>query len=253
MKDKTALAYVNMFAILGAIPELCRIDEKAGELIKDSKISLGFSVKGGPCATLIFKDGACSIKKGLQAPTVLLPFSSPEKFNGMIDGTVTPIPSKGFLHLGFLLKKFTAITDILESYLRPDASKLASDEEFYRASTVLMLGVIARAVCALGNHDKVSRASASYIVDGNIRISIADVASATVNAKNGTLRYVMGEQKQAVTSYMEFKDVKTARQLFDGELNAVAAVGMGDVRIGGMVSQVDNVNRILDRVAYYLV
>ena len=37
-----------------------------------------------------------------------------------------------------------------------------------------------------------------------------------------------------------------------GNINAIAAVGMGQVRIGGMVSQVDNINRILDRVAIYL-
>ena len=44
----------------------------------------------------------------------------------------------------------------------------------------------------------------------------------------------------------------TARDLFDGRINAIAAVGMGQVRISGMVSQVDNINRILDRVAIYL-
>ena len=44
----------------------------------------------------------------------------------------------------------------------------------------------------------------------------------------------------------------TARDLFDGRINAIAAVGMGQVRVCGMISQVDNVNRILDRVAIYL-
>ena len=33
---------------------------------------------------------------------------------------------------------------------------------------------------------------------------------------------------------------------------AIAAVGLGQVRIGGMISQIDNINRILDRVALYL-
>ena len=41
-------------------------------------------------------------------------------------------------------------------------------------------------------------------------------------------------------------------ELFDGKINAVAAVGEGKVRVGGMISQVDNVNRILDRVSLYL-
>ena len=43
-----------------------------------------------------------------------------------------------------------------------------------------------------------------------------------------------------------------ARDLFDGVINAIAAVGLGQVRIGGMISQIDNINRILDRVSVYL-
>ena len=38
----------------------------------------------------------------------------------------------------------------------------------------------------------------------------------------------------------------------NGQVNAIAAVGLGQVRIGGMIAQIDNVNRILDRVAIYL-
>jgi len=53
-------------------------------------------------------------------------------------------------------------------------------------------------------------------------------------------------------SEMRFADLRTARDLFDGRINAVAAVGEGKVRIGGMISQVDNLNRILDRVSLYL-
>ena len=51
---------------------------------------------------------------------------------------------------------------------------------------------------------------------------------------------------------MRFENIRTARDLFDGKINAVAAVGEGRVRVGGMISQVDNANRILDRVALYL-
>ena len=53
-------------------------------------------------------------------------------------------------------------------------------------------------------------------------------------------------------SYMQFSDVKVARDIFDGRVNSVAAVGLGNVRIGGMISQIDNVNKILSRVELYL-
>ena len=53
-------------------------------------------------------------------------------------------------------------------------------------------------------------------------------------------------------AYMEFQGMHLARDLFDGNVNAIAAVGQGQVRIGGMISMIDNINRILDRVALYL-
>ncbi len=250
MTDKTALSYINMFAIFGAIPKLCELDDEAKALIAGERISIGFAVKGGPEATLVFDDGVCSLEEGLVHPTIKIPFSSPEKFNGMIDGTVTPIPSRGFFHIGFLLKKFIPLTDILTKYLRADAAAL-EDPAFFEKSTSLMLYVIAGAIAQLGNHDPVSRASASYIPDGTVRVAIDGGPAAIVYAKDHILSTVAGDTDD-YTAYMRFADMHTARDLFDGRLNAVAAVGMGLVRVGGMISAVDNINRILDRVALYL-
>ena len=250
MTDKRALAYVNLFGILGSIPKLCELDKEARGLIAGEDISICFAVKDGPVATLIFKSGKATMKEGAVSPVIKLPFRSAEKFNGMIDGTVTPIPSRGFLHIGFLLKKFTRLTDILTKYLRPTEEALASPE-FKKISTTLTFEVICGAVCCLGNHDPVSRVSASYIVDGDALLSINDGPKKVIRAKDHTLtkmEYSGGE----VMSCMEFSSMDTARDLFDGKINAVAAVGFGDVRVSGMISQLDNINRILDRVSVYL-
>lgn len=250
MKDQRALAYVNLFAVLGAIPKLCELDSEAAEIIRGADTSVCFSVKGGPVGTLIFKDGKCRMVEGDAKAKIKLPFATPEKFNGLIDGTVTPIPSRGLVHVGFLLKKFMPLSDILSKYLRADKEALA-DRGLFERSTELMLSVIAGAVCQLANNDKVSRTSASYIVDGNIKVEINGGPSQVVAAKDHRLAVISPDEKN-ITSYMRFKDIDTARDLFDGNINAVAAVGLGDVCVGGMISQVDNVNRILDRVALYL-
>jgi hypothetical protein len=250
MKDSMALAYVNLFAILGAIPKLCELDAEAAELIRGTDTSVCFSVKGGPVGTLVFKDGVCRMVVGDAKAKIKLPFATPEKFNGLIDGTVTPIPSRGLLQVGFLLKKFMPLTDILTKYLRAEPEALA-DRAFFEKSTELMLGVIARAVCQLANTDKVSRASASYIVDGRIKIEIGGGPCQFIDVEDHFLA-LSDSNEDRFTSYMKFKDIDTARDLFDGRINAVAAVGLGDVMVGGMISQVDNVNRILDRVSLYL-
>ena len=51
---------------------------------------------------------------------------------------------------------------------------------------------------------------------------------------------------------MEFQNIRLARDLFDGNVNAVACIGKGYIAMQGMISMLDNLNRLLDRVAVYL-
>lgn len=250
MTDSRTLAYINLYSILGSIPLLCALDENAAALIKDKKVSIGIAVKNGPSATLSFNNGKCEFIEGCEKCDVKLPFSTPKKFNGMIDGTVTPIPSKGFTKIGFLLGNFVKLTDILSSYLRPSEEAL-KDDKFFEISTKLMFRLISSAITCIGNEDKVGQASASYITDGVVKLAIGDELCHYIVSEKHRLTLDDNTDK-AVSSYMRFSDIRLARDLFDGNQNAVACVGAGKIRIGGMISQVDNVNRILDRVALYL-
>jgi hypothetical protein len=225
---------------------------EAATLIADTKVSLGIVVKNGPEATLIFDHGKVRIVDGVSQCQIKLPFSTPEKFNGMIDGTVTPIPSKGFTKIGFLMRTFVPLTNLLTKYLRPDPKDMER-EDFFRTSTKLMLRVIAAAIAQIGNHDRIGQASASYIVDGIVHLSIRNELAVAIQAADHRLTLLrQAPDISECMSYMEFADLDVARALFDGTRNSVACVGEGLVRIGGMISQVDNVNRILDRVAVYL-
>ena len=55
-KDVRVLAQCNLFGVLGAIPKLLELDPDAAALVKDTKIAIGFAVKGGPSATLCIKN-----------------------------------------------------------------------------------------------------------------------------------------------------------------------------------------------------
>ena len=248
--DQKTLAYINMYGVLGGLTTLCDNVPEARKILGQSACSVGFVVKDGPKATLSFLGGRCTLKEGAEDCTIRIPFSSPEKFNGMVDGTVTPVPTKGVTHLPFLLGKFVKLTDLLETYLRPTEEAL-EDETFFLDSTAIMFRVIICAVAQIANHDKVGQFSASNIVDGAILMEIKDFAKAALIAKDGHLTY-SSKIPPNVMSCMQFADVKTARDLFDGKINSVAAVGDGRVRIAGMISQIDNVNRILSRVELYL-
>ena len=252
MTDAKTLAYINLYGILGALENLCELDEEASELAKVKKpISIGIRVKGGPDATLTFKNGRCRMEQGVSKCDVLLPFSSCEKFNGLIDGTVTPIPSKGFTKIGFLLKNFTKMTDILTKYLRPDEKDL-EDEAFFETSTKLMFYLISVAIAQIANNDEIGMFSASYIPDGIIEMSIKDSVSSTLRVKDHHI-VAIKQKPESYRSKMEFGSIRLARDLFDGKVNAVACIGEGTITMSGLINMIDNVNRILDRVAIYLV
>ncbi len=245
------MAYINMYAVLGTLENLCELDTTASAMLSNKKpISIGFEVKGGPSATLTFKNGKCRMDQGCTKCDIKLPFSSCEKFNGLIDGTVTPVPSKGFQHIGFLLKEFTALTDLLGKYMRPDPADL-DDPEFFEISTSLMFYTISVALSQIANNDEIGKFSAHLIPDGDIAFGIKDGPAATIRCRNHRL-VTLKCPCENPRAFMEFGSIKLARDLFDGKVNAVACIGAGEIAMKGMINMIDNLNRILDRVALYL-
>ena len=51
---------------------------------------------------------------------------------------------------------------------------------------------------------------------------------------------------------MEFDSIALAHGLFNGEVSTINEMCQGHIHLAGMLSMVDNVNRILDRVSLYL-
>ena len=251
LMDAKTLAYINMYAVLGTLENLCDIVPEASELLQGKKpISIGLEVKDGPSATLYFKNGKCRMEQGCGACDVKLPFSSCEKFNGLIDGTVTPIPSKGFTHIKFLLKEFTALTDLLSKYMRASEEDL-EDPVFFERSTTLMLYTIGVAIAQIGNNDEIGKFSAKSIADGSVLIAIKNGPAAEVVCKDHRL-VTLKKGTDTYRASMIFDSIETARALFDGKVNALTCIGTGKIEMHGLVSMLDNVNRILDRVALYL-
>ncbi len=251
LMDSKTLAYINMYAVLGTLENLCEIVPEASELLQGTKpISIGFDVKGGPSATIYFKNGKCRMEQGCNNCDVKLPFSSCEKFNGLIDGTVTPIPSKGFTHINFLLKTFTPLTDMLSKYMRATEEDL-EDPVFFERSTQLMLYTIGVAIAQIGNNDQVGKFSAKAIEDGSVYMGIKNGPGLEVVCKDHRL-ITIKKVPEKYRASMIFESIETARALFDGKVNSLACIGTGKIEMHGLVSMLDNINRILDRVALYL-
>jgi len=250
--DQKTLAYINMYAIMGTLENLCELDPEARALLTNKKpISLAFDVKDGPKATLTFSNGRVCLTPGvLGDASIKIPVGSCEKFNAVVDGKATPIPVKGFRYINFLLKDFDALTKRLEKYLRASEEDLA-DPAFAERSTILMLYVISVALSQIGDYDEIGKFSASHIPDGDVQFSVKGSVGATIRVKDHVLSTIK-ERPENPRALMEFESLALARALFDGKINAVASIGEGTIAMGGMINMIDNLNRILDRVALYL-
>jgi hypothetical protein len=256
MKDPVTLACVNLYGVLGALEDLCRFSPEARGLVSAAALpgkgplSVGFTVKNGPAMVLRFSEGACTAQAGEGPCDIRLPFGTCEKFNGLIAGTVTPIPSKGFTKIRFLTKNFTRLTKILEGYLRPDPETL-SDRSFFEASTTIMFFLISRALAQIGNHDRIGSFTASNIPNGTVVLSVAGGPRAALGIADHRLSFsrTVPASYQAI---MEFSSMDLARQLFDGKISALGCVGQGLITLRGNLGMLDNITRIMDRAAVYL-
>ncbi len=253
MKEAKAMAFVNAYGVLRTLENLCDMVDEARAVCQELKkpVSLCFDVADGPCVTYHFSKDGCRFTEGDFGCTGKMKFASPEKFNALIDDAKPGIPTKNPVQvLTFLLGPFTKLTDLLVKYLMPKEEDL-KDRAFFEKSTLLTMYTIGGAICALGNHDSISRQSASYIVDGDIQMGITDYIYITIRCRDHKLELIK-EKPDTPRAIMEFKSIDLANGLFNGTASTMAELCAGNIYLAGMCNMIDNINRILDRVAVYL-
>jgi len=254
MIEQRALSYVNMWGILGSLEKLCELDDTAKAYLKKMKkpISLCFSVKGGPVNTFHFSPNGCTITEGDIGCNRKMVFRSSEAFNRMISENKPGIPVKNIIGtLAFLAGPFSKLTERLSTVLQASEDDLQNDPKLLEENTMMTLYVLAGAIPALANHDSISKISAEGTVDGEVSLGIRDKAYVTVKVKNHKFSFVR-KKAEKPRAIMEFADIGLAHGLFTGTVSTINEMCKGTLRLAGMLSMVDNINRILDRVSVYL-
>lgn len=253
MIEQKALAFANMYGVLGTLQMLCELDDTAKKILQKIKkpISVCFQVKDGPCRTFHFDKKGCKITEGSDNPDCKMNFSSPEKFNLMINESKPGIPVKGTVRLlMFLTGTFTELTNRLTELLRPSEEAL-KDRAFFEESTLLTMYTVAGAISGLANSDSIAMISAGNTVDGDVSLGVKDKAQVTIRVKDHRFETVYAEAKNP-KAIMEFADIDLAYGLFNGTVSTINEMCKGNIRLAGVLSMVDNINRILDRVSLYL-
>ena len=254
MIEQKALSYVNMYGVLGSLENLCSIDENAKKILQqlDKPTSLCFDVVGGPCCTFKFTRERCVMTEGKAGADMMMTFATPSHFNALIEKSIPGVPVKSPVKtLKFLTGPFTKLTDILNDVLRAPEETLAANRALFEENTLMTLYVIGGAISALANYDSISKISASNTVDGEVQMSIPNTASITIKVKNHKFQTVKSESSNPRAT-MEFADIDLAHGLFAGTVSTINEMCRGRIKLAGMISMIDNVNRILDRVSVYL-
>ena len=253
MIEQKALAFANMYGVLGTLQKLCELDERAKEILQKLKkpISVCFQVKNGPCRTFHFDKNGCDITEGYNNADCKMNFSSSEKFNLMINEGKPGMPVKGTVKLlMFLTGTFTELTNRLTELLRPSDEAL-KDRAFFEESTLLTMYTVAGAISGLANSDSIAMISAGNTPDGDVSLGVKDKAQVTIRIKNHRFETIYAEA-QNPRAIMEFADIDLAYGLFGGTVSTINEMCKGNIRLAGVLSMVDNINRILDRVSLYL-
>ena len=223
MKEAKSMAFVNAYGVLATLENLCDMVDEAKAVCQGLKkpVSLCFDVTDGPCVTYHFSKDGCKMTEGDYGCTCKMKFASPEKFNALIDDSKPGIPAKNIAQvLSFLLGPFTKLTDILTRYLMPSEEDL-KDKDFFNKSTILTM----------------------YTIGGACYV--------TVRVRDHHLELIK-EKPDTPRAVMEFKTIELANALFNGTASTMAELCAGNIYMSGMINMIDNVNRILDRVAVYL-
>ncbi|MEG0291942.1 MAG: hypothetical protein RR495_04950 [Anaerovoracaceae bacterium] len=250
MKNPKSLAYINMFAILKNLENLCEIDPKAKEIAtRTTPISLSFNVTDGPAATFTFGDGKCVCTEGATGQ-IKLKCKSVQMFNEVIDGKASPKPYGGFTKIKFALNEFGVLTDTLSSYLQATDEAL-KDRKFFEDSTKMMFYLVAYAIAAIGNYDDIGKVTAGKLPNGSISMGIEGGPYAEIVVKDGKME-TFARQAQNPRAYMIFKDYDLARGLFEGTVDAMSGIATGDIVMKGYIPMIDNLNKLLGRVEIYL-
>ncbi|MDR2634435.1 MAG: hypothetical protein LBC13_00470 [Clostridiales bacterium] len=260
--DIVTKARINLFAVLRNLQELCTLDKVSQEAIKDANLSVGFKVPSVGEATLVFKDGKCTFRKGDSKSSLKLIFASAEHFNKLIDGGKTIPIFFNVFQVGFLLKTFMTLADRLSYYLQPEKTPefkdqpekleaLLKDAEYFNISTTLTAYTAFFALCEVGNSDPIGRLTAARIPDGIINCTVNGGPALNIAVNKGQMTASMGASENWRAS-MEFADMQFASDILRGKTDTFTGMGTGQFLIKGFVPMLENMAKLLAQVAFYL-
>jgi len=252
MTHEEIKATLFLNAVLADIEPLVEIDERAAALVRGWNNTIQFQVEnGGPAAYLQFSNGKPKLIAGRSGnPTILFSFDTIAQLIDMMDGKGKPKIKKGMIRI-FTLLKFQKLTQIMEKTLKPDASALKDPAALKRTLTLTMNTAL-NGIKIIAENDPHIEATAAHLGTGTAQFSVLpDGPHGYVTVVDNKITPAMGKLNDA-TVYMEFRTPEIAMQVFNGELDSMAAIGVCDIVLRGFYPLAGALSTIMGRIEHFL-
>lgn len=241
-------------AVLPAFEDLLHYSERAQSIISGRDFSLRFQTSSGLKSTLQFNNQACQfIKTRHPSSDIILHFLTEEQLNNEFEnkGFRIPLPIKGASRLADL-KAFKALSAELEACLRPNEKQL-EDPTFERFHVGLQLGIALRALVELILHEPRSERIMADTPDGIAYFSIgAEGYGAWLEWRNGSMTAGKGPHEREADVNVSFSNAETALKAVGNRIDVMAAIGLGNIQITGLVPLADALGYIFERIPLYI-
>jgi hypothetical protein len=247
------LANLHLHAVLPRLEELVKLDEEAQSIAGQMKLKVRLKVRKGPSEVVEISDGEVRTSSDPEAKADLgLLFLSCDQLNNLfMDKLAIPVPYKGLTQLR-QMGRFSKLTEIMTRYLKPAEADL-KDPGFKKkhVEMTLMTGLAGTAEVAKYDRkmervvDRLPWGTAQFSVLPDGPYAFASVGKdKTISVGNGTVANP--------TANLDINGVDMAVGVLAGTVDTFAAVGREDLRATGLLSLLDELNALLDRVGHFL-
>lgn len=252
-KKIKARLYLN--AVLPAFEDLLQQSESAQSTMAERHFTLTFQTASGLKSSLTFHEDGCHFEKsGAQRSQIIIHFITEDHLIKEFEnkGFRLPLPIKGSTRISDI-KAFKALSAILENTLRPEKA-LLEDPAFHRMHVGMQLGIALRATIELATHEKLSRNIMRNTPEGiaHFRIGEAGGYCAWLAWRKGRLTSGKGEPATPADVTVTFGDADTALKAVGNQIDVMAAIGLGDIQVTGLVPLADSLGYIFERIPLYI-
>jgi hypothetical protein len=253
--NPAVLSRLYLSAVLPCLTDLAAQDPDAGKILGELEGSIVLRIIGGPGATIRLQRGRVLWENGSgRAPSVILLFLSDRHLNAFFSGKswALPLAVWGGWRTG-LLTRFARLSKRLEAVLNGDAAVLATaaGRRLHARLSLIAAGLGLR---PLAEGDEASRKALSSLPIGLAAFRIEGEQGATLWFDHGSADYAAGwgEPPRRPDVRITFADMTVAYAAMRDEIDTLAAIGCGQIKVEGLVPLADGLNVVMERLRVYL-